>query len=319
MVTGTKPGAGVPSVWLITINFFRMLADLWVLVFSFALNLERLDRVCAQDLESFACVERSAATAIARLWRVPGLRLRFRVHRIFGFRTPTKTSLRLLLPRFNDQLPPGELGKDLWELSNMLVRYQEAESWVVWGEGRPERVAALRRSEEEGRRRAHEAELKYKERLTSIEEQCRARGLPYDFTDNAVQRYAHGLCESAEPVFAAMRKVQKQQAVAKFVAWRDLAVTASEEQRREELARLARKFDVVLPADVPDRPKSPAQLLAVLWIRQTHGAWRAAKIQDKLVQQVGQVLIRSALPIVSASSDLEAALWLRTARKLWRR
>lgn len=262
MVTGTKPGAGVPSVWLITINFFRMLADLWAVVFSFALNLERLDRVCAQDLESFACVQHSAATAITRLWRVPGLRLRLRMHRMFGFCTPTKTSLRLLLPRFNDQLPPGELGKDLWELSHMLVRYQEAESWVVWGEGYPKRLAEHRRCEQEGKRRAQEADQRYKQRLTAVEGQCRARGLPYDFTDNAVQRYAHGLCESAEPVFAAMRKVQQQQAVAHFVAARDK--TASTDSRLEQLARLATKFGVVLPADVPDNPRSPAQLLAVL-------------------------------------------------------
>lgn len=97
-----------------------MHADLWGLVFRFALRLDLLDHACLEHFCSFALVDRGAATAIARLGNA-ALRLRVRVHRLFEFRSPLKSQVIALLPRFAETLPSGSLSLSLAQLSSLLV------------------------------------------------------------------------------------------------------------------------------------------------------------------------------------------------------
>jgi hypothetical protein len=281
-----------------------MHADLWGLVFRFALRLDLLDYPCLDDLCNFALVERSAGAAVARLVK-PELRLRVRVHKLFDFQAPTKTQVNTLFPRFADTLSAGSLGLSLAQVSLQVSQSPDGPAWVSWAEARPERIQYRKRKHEE-------CDLARAQRRKYLEAELAARGLPYVRSSSSVMAFCRGKSKTPEAVFKAMAQVKADQDLVAFVSARDRRF--SSQSRLDDLARLAQRHSVALPKDLPLEPRSPAWLLAALWLRQASPLW-ASNLEAKLVLRVGKVLTQRGDPD-SLDLDLETSIWLKAARGL---
>jgi hypothetical protein len=189
-------------------------ADIWGLVFGFALRLDILDLACLDDLRSFALVDRAAATAIARLGRT-NVRLRVRVHLLFDFLTPLKSQVIAVLPRFAETLPAGSLCLSLAELSSQLVQWPDAPAWVSWAEGLPQRRVSRKRARE------HKQDQRVQRRRL-IQDQLAQRDLPFEPSSNSVKNFVGGRTKTPEAVFKAMQLVKQDRAVLDFAAARSL-------------------------------------------------------------------------------------------------
>jgi hypothetical protein len=285
-----------------------MHADLWGLVFRFALRLDLLDYACLDDLCSFALVDRGAATAIARLAR-PELKLRVRVHRLFEFRSPLKSQVIALLPRFAETLPSGSLCLSLAQVSSLLVEQPDAPAWVSWAEGLPARRASRKRARE------HKQDQRaLRQRL--IQDQLAERGLPFEPRSNSVKNFLAGRTKTPEAVFKAMELVKQDRAVEDFVAARDAQSLLEPHARLAQLARLAQRHSVNLPPGPPAVPRCPARLLGLLWLR--HAKPPSSGLERKLALRAGRELVRKGWPPPrdDFGLDLEAGVWMRAARRL---
>jgi hypothetical protein len=283
-----------------------MHADLWGLVFRFALRLDLLDLACLDDLRRFTLVDRGAATAIARLAK-PDMKLRVRVHRLFDFQAPNKTRLYAVLPKFAVTLPPGPLCLSLSDVSQQVARCADAVRWVSWAERRPEPESRERQREKTQARRT--------QRLRMIQDQLAERGLPCDPRSNSVINFVAGVTKTPDAVFKAMQLLKADRAVKDFVAARDLQCALEPHARLAQLGRLAARHAVTLPPDLHDVPRCPARLLATLWLRQAKP--KSTAREDKLAVRAGRELMRKARPLPrdDRDFDLEAAIWLRAARR----
>jgi hypothetical protein len=284
--------------------FDEMNADLWGLVLGFALRLDLLDRACLADVRNFARVCKALSLAVWRLDKT-ALRLRVRVHRLFGFRSPNKTQLKVLLPRFAESLPPGASSLTLAQVSDRVAKSPQGAAWVSWAEERPARIAS-------GKRKQDQSEDKRVQRQRFIEAELAQRGLPCDHTSSSVLCFIGGATKTPEAVFKAMELHKGKLAVLAFVEARD--ALANPATRLADIARLAERHGVALPQDLPPLPRSPARLVATLWLRQVKSPGVAFELERKLLVRAGKDLMEK--PQALDDLDLEASLWLRAARGL---
>jgi hypothetical protein len=280
-------------------------ADLWTLVFGFALDLETLDASCLLDLASFALVERSASAALKRLVaRTAQLKLRARIHRLLGFKkVPGRTELRLLFPRFLPTLPP-KVTVPLTELSRRIAGSEQGEDWVDWAELRPRRLAVRKRNRE------HRAE-EYAKRQALLKQQLSEHGLPFSETSPAVTDFCQGRVDIVDHVFGAMKRIADDLAAEAFIDARD-AQARDAEARDAELQRLAKHHGVVVPQE-PLPPWSAGHLLAHMWLRQITPPIIVVRCLDRPLKVRAGHAIRL-LGVEELGVDHEAELWLQAAR-----
>jgi hypothetical protein len=288
-------------------------------VLSYALRLDLLDRAALSDLRSFALVERAAGLALFKLER-HDLRLRVRVHKLFGFKDPMRTHVSTLFPKFSQDpwcaQAPKFRALDLPSLARKLCSCADAPAWVTWAEQRPRRVS--------DRKRKIESDLDAKsQRRRLVEAELARRDLPFDERNPAVIAFCAGR-SSLKPVVEAMQRARHEARVLRHAEAedaRDAATCSTPAERLRQISQVpgfqepSDRLHVNMFNDFLDGtlPQSAARVAARLWLWRSLPPGICARVEAGLALQVA---LRAGELMLNDNDRLPAEAWATAARGL---
>jgi hypothetical protein len=255
-----------------------MNADLWGLVLRFALRLDLLDRSCLATIRNCARVCKAASMAVWRLDKTE-LRLRVRVHRLFGFQDPTKSQVRVLFPDFTEDpvYSSAPRGQRL-SLPRVSARLVSCAAAVSKAEQRPSRIEARKRCIEQ------EAEA-VRKRQKFLQQALDERGLPFESSDQKVRDFVSGRSKTPDSALKAMTQLRTDRFVQDYVAARTVKLGFDPGLSSKELLR--KQVD---PIVVPS-------------------------LETSIVLRVGQALLAAD----DLTPERETALWLAQTKAVIKR
>jgi hypothetical protein len=252
----------------------------------------------------------------------PDIRLRARIHRLFEFKDPLKSQVRILFPGFltDEMYVSAPRGKPLplTQLARCITQNEESPSWVSRAEGRPARLETRKRQLEA----AAETRLK-RGRFLHLE--LEARGLPVDEQSISFQDYVSGRCKAPTKTIEEMEKLKRERLTLARVNARDLSFQVYTPTPYtltlfviEQTIKLGIKFD---PNMHVAQSKSGPRTVALAYLmealpqdRNTDYLERQQNLRalERLTAlEVGELMLNCG----AGNLDNEVALWIEAARR----